>query len=149
MKKRSGPGKPPSGDEPQQGDEQYEVGYGTPPEHTRFRPGASGNPKGRPKGVNNLATDIKNALASKITVRSGGKGRVVSTQEAGIMVLKEKALKGDTRALETLLSLAGKYNNDLSPDAGNELLPDDQEILRAYEEEVRASAATLETTKGE
>src|ERR671921_152968 len=85
MAKRSGPGKPPSGDEP------YEVGYKKPPEHTRFQPGTSGNPKGRQKGVNNLATDIKNALASKITVRSGGKGRVVSTQEAGIMILKEKA----------------------------------------------------------
>ena len=56
------------------------------------------------------------------------------------MVLKEKALKGDTRALETLLSLAGKYNNDVAQDVGNELLPEDEEILRAYEEEVRASA---------
>ena len=74
MKKRSGPGKPPSGDEPHEGVEQYEVGYGKPPHHTRFRPGASGNPKGRPKGVNNLATDIKNALASKITVRLEERG---------------------------------------------------------------------------
>jgi hypothetical protein len=142
MAKRSGPGKPPSGDEP------YEVGYKKPPAHTRFQPGASGNPKGRQKGVNNLATDIKNALASKITVRSGGKGRVVSTQEAGIMVLKEKALKGDSRALETLLSLAGKYNNDSAQDAGNELLPDDEEVLRAYEEEVRASATPRSKKEG-
>ena len=149
MKKRSGPGKPPSGDEPHEADEQYEVGYGKPPQHTRFRPGASGNPKGRPKGVNNLATDIKNALASKITVRSGGKGRVVSTQEAGIMVLKEKALKGDQRALDTLLNLAGKYNNELMHDVGSEVSADDEEILRAWEEEVRASAAAPKGKKGE
>lgn len=29
----------------------YDVGYGKPPEATRFKPGISGNPKGRPKGA--------------------------------------------------------------------------------------------------
>ena len=33
----------------------YEVGYGRPPQHTQFRPGQSGNPAGRRKGVRNLA----------------------------------------------------------------------------------------------
>ena len=31
----------------------FEVGYGKPPAKTRFRPGQSGNPKGRPKGSKN------------------------------------------------------------------------------------------------
>ena len=31
------------------------VGYGRPPTTTRFRPGQSGNPRGRPKGARNLA----------------------------------------------------------------------------------------------
>ena len=140
MKKRSGPGKPPSGDEPHEADEQYEVGYGKPPRHTRFRPGASWNPKGRPKGVNNLATDVKKALASKITVRSGGNGRLVSTQEAGIMLLKEKALKGDDKALARLIDLAARFNNELVHDVESEVSADDEEILRAWEEEIRASA---------
>lgn len=29
----------------------YEVGYGKPPQQTRFKPGQSGNPRGRPKGA--------------------------------------------------------------------------------------------------
>jgi hypothetical protein len=29
----------------------YEVGYGKPPKHTRFRKGQSGNPGGRPRGM--------------------------------------------------------------------------------------------------
>ena len=31
----------------------YEVGNGKPPEHSRFKPGQSGNPRGRPKGAKN------------------------------------------------------------------------------------------------
>ena len=31
----------------------YEVGYGKPPKDTRFKPGQSGNPSGRPKGATN------------------------------------------------------------------------------------------------
>ena len=32
-------------------DADYEVGYGKPPETTRFKKGQSGNPKGRPAGA--------------------------------------------------------------------------------------------------
>jgi len=31
----------------------YEVGYGKPPVASRFEPGHSGNPRGRPKGARN------------------------------------------------------------------------------------------------
>lgn len=31
----------------------YDVGYGKPPQHSRFKPGQSGNPRGRPKGSKN------------------------------------------------------------------------------------------------
>src|SRR5688572_9380997 len=90
----------------------YKVGYGRPPEHARFEPGRSGNPKGRPKGVNNLKTDVRRALAAPIKVRSDGRARNVSTQEASILKLREKALKGDQRSLEQVLALAARFNNE-------------------------------------
>jgi hypothetical protein len=34
----------------------YAVGYRRPPLHSRFQPGVSGNPPGRPKGAANLKT---------------------------------------------------------------------------------------------
>lgn len=32
----------------------YKAGYAKPPHHGRFKPGQSGNPKGRPRGAKNL-----------------------------------------------------------------------------------------------
>src|SRR5271169_6736310 len=38
------------------------VGYGQPPVASRFKPGTSVNPKGRPKGAKNLKTLIREAM---------------------------------------------------------------------------------------
>jgi hypothetical protein len=36
----------------------YDVGYGKPPKEARFKPGQSGNPRGRPKGAKNKKSRI-------------------------------------------------------------------------------------------
>ena len=51
--------------------DEYEVGYSKPPKHSRFKPGQSGNPKGRAKGTPNLKTDLSQELAERIRVREG------------------------------------------------------------------------------
>src|SRR2546430_5906020 len=90
----------------------YEVGYRKPPQHTRFRAGRSGNPAGRRKGVRNLATDVKRILKVPVKVKENGRSREISTQEGALMVLREKALKGDARSLDRLLEYASRFNND-------------------------------------
>lgn len=45
--------------------EEYEVGYGRPPTHTRFQPGKSGNPNGRPKGSKNTKTILMEELIQR------------------------------------------------------------------------------------
>lgn len=53
---------------------QYEVGYGKPPKKTQFKPGQSGNPKGRTKGSRNgIYTYIQRELNSSITLTDGSK----------------------------------------------------------------------------
>ena len=49
------------------------VGPGNPPRHTRFKPGQSGNPNGRPKGSKNFATILQQQLTKKITITVDGK----------------------------------------------------------------------------
>src|SRR5262245_3065905 len=126
----------------------YEVGYGKPPQHSRFRPGQSGNPAGRRKGVRNLSTDVKRALKVPVKVNQGGRTRAISTQEGALMVLREKALKGDARALDRFLELARLFNNDAGEiGPGQVLSADDQAILAAYAAEAVTAAKPPTTTK--
>ena len=39
--------------------EEEKIGYRKPPTKTRFKPGQSGNPNGRPRGSVNLKTDLR------------------------------------------------------------------------------------------
>ena len=121
----------------------YEVGYGKPPTHSQYRPGQSGHP-GRRKGVRNLKTDVKRTLAMPVKVKKGGRTRTRSTQEVALMVLREKALNGNSRALERLFELALRFNND---EAGQvqQLTADDRAILTAYVAQFAAAAMTSAT----
>ena len=47
------------------------VGYASPPEHSRFKPGQSGNPSGRAKGSENLKTLFNRILDEEISLREG------------------------------------------------------------------------------
>ena len=82
------------------------VGYKSPPIHTRFQPGQSGNPSGRPKGVQNLKTLFNKILNEKIAVREGSEIRKVSKAEAILRTVVVGALKGDVRHTAMLVKLA-------------------------------------------
>lgn len=109
----------------------YAVGRGKPPEHTRFKPGQSGNPKGRRRGSRSLRTDVKEALQMPIVIMEGGKKKRISTQIGTVLKLREKALRGDGRALDRLLELAARYNDEPIPPSVNEPLTDDDEAILA------------------
>ena len=64
----------------------YEVGYGEPPKNTRFKPGQSGNPRGRRRGQRNLKTVVQEVLREKITIREGERTRTISRLDAIVRV---------------------------------------------------------------
>jgi uncharacterized protein DUF5681 len=90
------------------GAEVSRIGYGRPPEQSQFKPGKSGNPKGRPKASRNLKTIIRNALTSSVILREGEKKRSVSKLEGIVLRQLESALKGNEKAALTTLKMAGQ-----------------------------------------
>jgi len=124
-------------------DSEDSVGYCTPPQHSRFRPGHSGNPAGRKKGARNLATDVRRTLKGLIKVKEGGRSHKISAQAGMLLVLREKALKGDARALDRLLNLGIKFNNEPASEAYS-LSTDDEAILAAYAQEIAEASASSE-----
>jgi hypothetical protein len=84
------------------------VGYGRPPRHTRFKPGQSGTPGGRPKYTRNLKTIIQQALTGRITVREGERRRTITKLEGVVLRQVEGALKGNDRAALATLKIAAQ-----------------------------------------
>jgi len=81
----------------------YEVGYGRPPRQTRFEPGRSGNPRGRPNRSKNLATLLSEALREPVIVTENGRRRKVSKRQAVIKQLVNRSAQGDLKAMQMLL----------------------------------------------
>ena len=76
----------------------YVVGYGRPPQHTRFQPSRSGNPKGRAKGSKNLSTLFSEELAQTVTLIENGKRKKMSKRQALVKQAINKALSYDPKA---------------------------------------------------
>jgi hypothetical protein len=95
----------------------YEVGYGKPPKHTRFKPGQSGNPSGRPKGVANLRTDVEKVLGQEITVLEGGRSVKLQAQELLVRAIVNRGLKGNHQAALKALELRERLSPDQAADA--------------------------------
>ena len=101
----------------------YAVGYGRPPEHTRFKPGQSGNKHGRPKGRPNLRTVFDDALNAKVIVNEGGRRRTVTRMQAIALQTINNAMKGDPRALTAILQMVKAAG--MNEDEQKEVLPED------------------------
>lgn len=85
----------------------YEVGYGKPPEETRFKPGQSGNPRGRPKGAKNkrpglheerMKEIILDEAYRDITIRDGDRNVSIPMAQAVFRSVAINAAKGQSRA---------------------------------------------------
>jgi hypothetical protein len=109
----------------------FQIGYGKPPKQTRFKPGQSGNPRGRPSGTRNLKTDLAEELAERIAISEGGRRQEVSKQRGMLKQLMAKALKGDVRAANTVLGLVERLL-DVRADADTALTAQDQAIISDF-----------------
>lgn len=115
----------------------YEVGYGKPPKHAQFKPGESGNPKGRPKGIKNLNTDLEEELSLKILVTEGGSQQETTKQRAMLKSLFAKALNGDVRASGVLINLIlGLEQTRIASQSTESMAEEDIAILEAFKKRI-------------
>ncbi len=125
----------------------YQVGYGKPPKGTQFKPGQTGNPKGKPRGAKNLKTELLEELQEVIPVKEGGVRRKVSKQRAMLKSLTAKAVQGDPRAASILINLVFRLlHPEVDAETDVDLSAEDLEILKRFEDRVRKNLKTTEPT---
>lgn len=109
----------------------YEVGYGKPPRHTRFKKGeTSANPRGRPR--KNLAASLVDGLNKRVVVTENGRRRKIAVREAITSQLINKSATADLRAIKMLLDLI----KDAEKQAGAATAPEPAPRFTAADEEV-------------
>lgn len=89
-------------------DADYEVGYGKPPKHSRFKPGQSGNPKGRPRGEKGFEATLKRELDRKVLVTLNGRSTEISRADAMMKRVVEQGMKGNLRAIRFIAEYDSK-----------------------------------------
>jgi hypothetical protein len=100
----------------------YPVGKYRPPLEHCWKPGESGNPRGRPKGRRNLTTEAREIASKKVTVHDGETDKSLSLYGANLLTHAVKGAKGDARSAGLFLNhahklgLLGEEDSDLMAD---------------------------------
>lgn len=114
-------------------DEDYKVGYGQPPLHSRFPKGRSGNPKGRPRGSRSFKVEYREELEQRITININGRPRKISKRRALLMALVNNGIKGNLRAAAKAVDLDIRHlsGEDDATTSGQPLSEAERAILDA------------------
>ena len=106
----------------------------------RFRPGQSGNPKGRPKKAQTVGAAITDAFSEKVSITEGGRRRTISKLDAAAKQLANKSASGDPRSAKLGLELARKAEEQQSrsPPKLETLSESDQQIAERLMARLRA-----------
>jgi hypothetical protein len=100
----------------------YEVGYGKPPVHTRFRKGVSGNPRGgsrAQRAARAKALALKEAYRP-VTVREGDKVMILPAIQAVMRSQIALAVKGNGPAQRALIAAVHALEQERAIEAAEE-----------------------------
>jgi Family of unknown function (DUF5681) len=87
---------------PTEGEKDGDVGYRKPPQHSRFKKGTSGNPKGRPRESKSWDTLFDMELNARVVVHKDGRRKKISKRRAIATQVVNKAVSGDLRYAQEL-----------------------------------------------
>ena len=85
------------------------MGYGKPPKETRFKPGQSGNLRGRPRGSKDRKAIVKRVAHEVHNVNEDGQCRQRSILELVALTLRNLAAGGNVRSFRALTEYLAKY----------------------------------------
>lgn len=122
----------------------YLVGRDRPPVHTRFKPGQSGNPRGRPRGTFDFRKALIKVVTLPLNVTENGRERKSCRAEIGLMQLANKAASGDYKSMALLFKYLGSMavaEPDPAPPA------DEAEISLGSEEDEQVLDAFVRRSK--
>lgn len=83
----------------------YKVGYRKPPIHSQFKPGTSGNRRGRPRRLKSFYALLEQQLDQLVPVMRNGRKVRISVREVVMMNTVKAAANGDARARDALFRL--------------------------------------------
>ena len=105
---------------------QYAVGYGRPPEHSKWKKGQCGNPvRIRKRIAKPIVAMIDEFFASEHIVTDNGISRRRSAFEIILVQLSNKAIAGNSRALNVLTKYHAFAATCVGPNPCHVLLVDD------------------------
>ena len=107
-----------------------DVGYGKPPRANQFKPGKSGNPKGRPTGAKSEATILQDLLQHKISLNDRGRMRRITVLEGILRRIADDCLKGNIKSATFLLNRLQAMTSGEPDESG--LSDDEQTVLETY-----------------
>ena len=117
-----------------------DVGYGRPPQATRFKPGQSGNPRGRPKGSVNLGTALNRTMRERIVIVEQGRRKTISKAEAIAKQAANRAVSGDpvfTRLVIQMSQWAVPLAEEVA--LGSRLDADDKAVMQSLLARMKAT----------
>jgi Family of unknown function (DUF5681) len=112
----------------------YRVGRGHPPKETRWKPGQSGNPKGRGKKRPSFFEVTEQVLNENVEMRVGDRVLRMSNRHALVRSAVRQALAGKPRLL-TVLPAIMRYESEIlqgQGDATLNLAEQDEAILADF-----------------
>jgi hypothetical protein len=126
---KSKPPKPPG---------QYDVGYGRPPVHSRFKPGQSGNPAGRQKGQPTLSEMVMKEAARLVKIKRGDTVETITKYQVVIRRTFQSAMEGDIAAARLVFfhlqpnapDPSGGPAEDETANLALSAIPDDETLRR-------------------
>lgn len=122
-------------------DDDEPVGYQRPPRKHRFKPGESGNPKGRAKGAKGMKTILRKEFSERVRITENGKSRTISKMELMVKRLAEMGAKGDFKSITRLIDLGMLvFGTEDEVRAAPSLTADEQSIIDQAKKRRRALA---------